>query len=125
MLFSIDNRQITDIPHRRQREFRIWRDNLADTDYEKVVEAINEYVDAVPLDKPFVSSFIPGRNWAGTVYEPLYIACGQSEEQSGWFFGLIVWQVMIDRPEAWMFKVSDKEGDDVLGTTYWRKDRDN
>jgi len=121
MLFSIDDKPITDIPLRRQDQFNIWRSNLANADYERVVEAINKYVDAVPLDKPFVSSFIPGNSWAGTVYEPLYLACGQSEEQSGWFFGLIVWQVMIDRPEDWMFKVSDKEGDDVLGTTYWRK----
>lgn len=120
MLFSIDGKRITDIPRRRQQQFNMWCSNLADSDYNKVVEAINEYVDAVPLDKPFVSSFIPGRDWMGTVYEPLYFACGQSEEQSGWFFGLIVWQVMIDRPEEWVFKISDKE-DDVLGTTYWRR----
>ena len=123
MLFSIEERQITGIPRRRQREFRVWRSNLADEDYERVVEAINEYVDAVPLNRPFVSSHIPGRNWEGSIYEPLYLACGQSEEQSGWFFGLIVWQVMIDRPEAWMFKLADKEGEGVLGTTYWQRDQ--
>ena len=123
MLFSIDDRPITGIPRRRQEQFNIWRGNISDSDYNEVVEAINEYVDAVPLDKPFVSSFIPGRGWTGTVYEPLYFACGQSEEQSGWFFGLIVWQVMINRPEDWMFKLADKEGDDVLGTTYWRINR--
>jgi hypothetical protein len=94
---------------------------LSDTDYENVVEAINNFIDKVPLDKPFVSSLIPGNNWAGTAYEPLYIACGQSKEKSGWFFGLIVWQVMINRPEDWMFKIADKEGDEILGTTYWRK----
>lgn len=120
MLFSINDKRITDIPRRRQQQFNVWRSNLADSDYDAVVEAINEYVDAVPLDKPFVSSFIPGRDWTGTVYEPLYFACGQSEEQSGWFFGLIIWQVMIDHPEEWVFKISDKE-DDVLGTTYWRR----
>jgi len=120
MLFSINDKQITDIPHRRRADFNVWRANLPDSDYEAVVEAINEYVDAVPSDKPFVSSFIPGHNWEGTVYEPLDRACGRSREQSGWFFGLIVWQVMINRPDEWYFKISDKEGD-VLGTTYWRR----
>jgi len=120
MLYSIDGKQITDIPRRRRADFNVWRNNLADSDYEAVVETINAYVDAVPHDKPFVSSFIPGSDWRGTVYQPLYIACGQSEEQSGWFFGLIVWQVMINHAEEWLFKISDKE-DDVLGTTYWRK----
>jgi len=122
MLYSLDDKEITDIPKRRQRAFNIWRSNLADSDYEAVVEAINAYVDTVPPDKPFVSSFIPGSDWTGTVYQPLYIACGQSEEQSGWFFGLIVWQVMIDHPEGWLFKLADKE-DDVLGTTYWRRNK--
>jgi len=122
MLFTIDGKQITDIPRRRQREFNMWRSNLSDSDYETVVEEINEYVDAVEPDKPFVSSYIPGHDWTDTVYEPLYIACGRSIEQSGWFFGLIVWQVMIDHPEEWVFKPADEE-DDVLGTTYWRRNR--
>ena len=124
MLYSIDDKEITGIPRRRLADFKAWRDNLANSDYEAVVEAINKYVDAVPPDKPFVSSYIPGSDWTGTVYEPLYIACGQSVEQAGWFFGLIVWQVMIDHEEEWVFKLADKE-DDVLGTTYWRKNRQN
>lgn len=120
MLFSIDGKEITGIPRKRRADFNRWRANLSDADYEAVVEAINEYVDEVPPDEPFVSSFIPGSDWTDTVYQPLYIACGQSAEQGGWFFGLIVWQVMIDRDEEWVFKPADKE-DDVLGTTYWRK----
>lgn len=124
MLYSIDDKLITDIPRRRQADFNAWLSNLVDSDYDAVVDAINEYVDGVPPDKPFVSSFIPGSDWTGTVYQPLYIACGQSEEQSGWFFGLIVWKVMIDREEDWMFKLADKE-DDILGTTYWRRNRQN
>ena len=122
MVFSIDGKQITDIPRRRREQFNIWRGNLADSDYEAVVEAINEYVNAVPQDKPFVSSYIPGHDWTDTVYEPLYIACGRGIEQSGWFFGLIVWQAMIDHEEEWVLKLADKE-DDVLGTTYWRRNR--
>lgn len=125
MLYSIDGKQIIDIPHRRQEQFDAWQKNLADPDYEAVVGAINAYVDAVEPDKPFVSSYIPGHDWTGTVYEPLYIACGRSIEQSGWFFGLIVWQVMINRDDKWYFKLADKDGDDVLGTTYWRKPRND
>jgi len=122
MLSSIDGKQIIDIPHRRQEQFNIWRRALDDSDYEPVVDAINEYVDAVPPDKPFVSSFIPGSDWTDTVYQPLYIACGRSVEQAGWFFGLIVWQVVINRPKEWVFKPADSD-DDVLGTTYWRRER--
>lgn len=117
MLFPIRGKQITDIPRRRQADFKAWRDNLVDSDYEAVVEAINGYINGRDC---FTSSFIPGSDWTDTVYQPLYLACGQSKEQSGWFFGLIVWQVMIDHEEEWVFKISDKD-DDVLGTTYWRR----
>jgi len=124
MLYSIDGKQITNIPRRRQEQFNIWQRALDDSDHEAVVEAINEYVNAVDSDKPFVSSYIPGPDWTDTVYQPLYIACGESEEQSGWFFGLLVWQVMIDHEEDWVFKPADSD-DDVMGTTYWRRNRQN
>lgn len=119
MLFPIRGKQITDIPRRRRADFNAWRDNLADSDYEAVFDAINEYVDTVPPDKPFVSSFIPSAIWGDVPCQPLIDACNQNEEYAGFFFGLIVWKVMIDHEEDWMFKPADKE-DDILGTTYWR-----
>jgi hypothetical protein len=61
------------------------------------------------------------KDWIGTVYEPLYYARHQNQEHAGWFFGLIVWKALIERDDAWYFKPSDKDGDDVLGTTYFRK----
>jgi len=122
MLFTIEGKEIEGIPHRRQRDFNAWRRNLSDSDYQAAVDEIKKYVDAVLPDKPFVSSFIPGSDWRGTVYDPLFIACGRSKEQAGWFFGLIVWQVIIDHEDEWMFKPAD-EDDDILGTTYWRSNR--
>jgi hypothetical protein len=117
MLFPIRGKQITDIPRRRRADFNAWRDNLADSDYEAVVEAINGYINGRDC---FISSFIPRAIWGDVPCQPLIDACNQNEEHAGFFFGLIVWQVMIDHKEKWVFKISDKE-DDVLGTTYWRK----
>jgi hypothetical protein len=120
MLYSLDGDKIKDIPKKRKADFNQWRKNLSCEDYEKVRIAINAYIDnKVHKNEPFVSSHIPGPDWRGTPYQSLYLACGQSMEQSGWFFGLIVWQVVIDRPEDWVFKLGDKDEDDVQGTTYW------
>jgi len=124
MLYSIDGREITDIPGRRRANFDTWVGNLAPADYDDVRRAINEYVDGVPTDKPFNSSFVPGNNWTGTPYQPLYNACQRNEEHSGWFFGLILWQVMIDHSDDWFFKPSDKD-DGILGTVYWRRNISN
>lgn len=121
MLFSIDSDEpITDIPRRRQEQWNQWLENIPDADYDAIIEAINGYVDNQDC---FTSSFIPRAIWGDEPCQPLIAACGGNEEHAGFFFGLIVWKVMIDHPEQWFFKLADKEGDDILGTTYWRRNR--
>ena len=47
---------------------------------------------------------MPGSNWDGTVYEPLYYACGKNQTQSGMFFGLIVFKTLMEREDkVWGF----------------------
>ncbi len=118
MLYSIDGKEITDIPHRRQGQWNQWLENIPDTDYDVIFDAINEYVNDQDC---FTSSFIPRDIWGDEPCQPLLNVCNQSDEQAGFFFGLIVWQAVIDRDDEWVFKLADKDGDDVLGTTYWRR----
>ena len=117
MLYSIDGKQITDIPRRRQEQFNAWLNNISDSDYNGIVAAINNYCDS---HSPFTSSFIPKAIWGDEPCQPILNACNQNEEHAGFFFGLIVWQVMMDHEEEWIFKPADSD-DDVLGTTYWRR----
>lgn len=116
MLYSIALEEMSGIPHEDQ--YRVWRSRISDGDYEAVEAAINEYCETHDV---FVSSHIPGPDWTGTVYDALYEACARNREHSGFFFGVIVWLVLIERDDEWLFKPADKDGDDVLGTTYWRK----
>jgi hypothetical protein len=118
MLYSLDGVQVTSIPASRQADFAAWMQNLSPADYQRVRDAINAYAD--PRDV-FVSSHIPGKDWIGTVYEPLYFACRQNQTHAGFFFGLIVWQTMIDREDEWYFKPGERDANDVLGMTYFRK----
>src|SRR4051812_28665762 len=116
MLNSIDGKTIRSIPKRRMEDFRTWRSRLSDTDYDRVVEAIRSRLNG---EEVVVSSFLPGHDWTGTEFEPLYLACGKNVQQSGWFFGLIVWQVMIDHESGWLF-VPATDDDDVQGMRYFR-----
>ena len=118
MLYSLDGTEITDIPKKRREDFERWRDNLSDVNYKAVVDALKAHMDAKEVE---VSSFIPGSDWTNTVYQPLYMACGRSAQQAGWFFGLILWKVMIEHPYKWYFMNTETEADDVLGKTYFRK----
>lgn len=118
MLFSLDGTEITSIPRKRKEDYDRWRAELSDPDYDKVVHALKAHMSGKEVE---VSSFIPGSHWAGTDYQPLYEACGQSKQQSGWFFGLILWKVMIEHPDKWCFMNTETATDDVLGKTYFRK----
>ncbi|WP_049762013.1 hypothetical protein [Candidatus Korobacter versatilis] len=43
----------------------------------------------------------PG-DWTGTVFDPIYIACGSHEERAGKFFGNVWKSVIISRAETWI-----------------------
>lgn len=118
MLYSLDNAKIKNLPRSRQADYGLWRSRLDDDDYDEVVDAINEYIEGKEV---FISSHIPGKHWQNTVFYPLYEACNRSQEQAGWFFGLIVWETIITRDEKWFFKPADGDGDDILGMTYFQE----
>lgn len=121
MLWSFDrDERVERLPH--EREFWAWRKNLSDTDYERVVEAINE---AIGDDDVSTAGWLPGHDWTGTPYEPLYYACGQSREQAGQFFGLIVFKLLMDREDrAWGFGRYEKAGVPISSMTYFAVDMD-
>ncbi len=119
MLFALNGSQITKIPRVRRDAYAIWRSRLSDDGYDGVIQALNAYVDRILAEgkECFTSSFVPGSDWTDTPYQPLYHACNMSVTQAGWFFRLVLWQVMIDRPDEWYFK-STSDYDDVLAKTY-------
>jgi len=91
---------------------------LANADYARVVQSIRNKCDSREF---VVSDFLPGSDWTGTEFQPLYIACGQSKQQAGFFFGLIVWQLMMADTQPWFFLPVAKGEDEVLKMRYSRK----
>jgi len=125
MLYAIGGegaRQITDVPRSRRTFFSAKMRRLPRQEYERIVSALNEHFDGVKdVD---VSSFIPGRDWRGSPYQPIYVACNENQQDAAFLFGLILWRVMVDRPDHWGFRsAKDSFGDrEILGTVYFRID---
>jgi len=118
MLYDLDNNPVTQDPH--SEEFSAWRREISDEDYQAMVDAINAYCDR--CQEYFCSSWMPGNDSTiRAAFPPLAGACGGSEEQSGFFFGNIVWRVLCERDDEWHFRPADKEGGDAMGMMYWRK----
>lgn len=116
MLISIDTgAKVTKMPH--QSDFNRWRKNISDDNYAKVEEAINELVDANDIN---TAGWMPGSDWTGTPYDPLYDACGKNPVQAGMFFGLIVFKILMEREDhVWGFGRFEKDGVPIRSMTYF------
>ena len=63
---------------------------------------------------------LPGHDWTGTVYEPIYEACGRNVSQSGLFFGIIVFNLLMNRDDkVWGFGRFEKDGKQIASMTYF------
>nr|WP_309098450.1 hypothetical protein [Fredinandcohnia onubensis] len=98
MLFSVERNPITEVAHKR--EFHQRMKNLSNEDYQAIVDELNRVINSGDVH---TSSWIPGSDWRGTLYEPIWIACRKNDEVAAKFYGQILYQVMIDHPEKSCF----------------------
>jgi hypothetical protein len=103
-----------------ERYFRRWMLRLPDEAFKRICEALNKYIDEKGNGEIITTSWVPGADWTNTPYEPIYDAVGQSWESARFFFGLIVWQLMMSRSEYWAFGRYPRHEGDIIGLTYFR-----
>lgn len=117
MLYLLDTNSFVDeIPHRP--EFDLWRSRLSREQYAAICQELNRQIDNGEIH---TSSWMPGPDWRDTPFQPIYdVACEGNEEHSAKFFGLILWAVMMERPETWGFGRYEKDGIPIRGLTYFR-----
>ena len=116
MLFSIDTgKYVTRIPHKK--DFDKWMSNLAEDDLVKIEDELNTKIDSNDIN---TAGWIPGHDWTDTVYEPIYEACNKNAVQAGMFFGLIVFNLLMNRPDrVWGFGRYEKDGKPIASMTYF------
>ncbi len=121
MLYSVPDLRRTDhVPH--SGDYRHWRQALDRIDpraYQRMHEELDRRFDGREVD---TSSWIPGSDWTETVFQPIHHSCGEDETAAALFFGLLVWQVVMDREDCWSFGRYEKEGVPIKGMTYFRID---
>lgn len=116
MLYSIDSgKYITHIPH--EKDFEKWMKKLSAADYKKIEDALNEMIDQNEIN---TAGWMPGNDWTGTVFQPIYEACGQNVTQAGMFFGLILFVILMNREDkVWGFGKYEKDGKPIKSMTYF------
>lgn len=120
MLYSVDDKRMDYVPRGRRKAFDYWRSRMTPNDFEAICAALEVRFNT---DEVHTSSWIPGSDWTGTPYQPIYEdACGRDPEAAAKFFGLIVWYVAATRhPGIWGFGHFEKDGVSIQGMTYFRR----
>jgi hypothetical protein len=103
------------------RQYRNLTQVLSPTEFQDICDALNEYINRHERwDEIVTASWIPVANWIHAPYRSIYEAVGRDWERACFFFGLIVWRVMMDRAETWAFGCCPRKMDEVIGLTYFR-----
>jgi len=116
MLYDPKDNQLTHIPH--SEEYEQWRARLSDADYDAIIAELHRIMDE---KQSFNASHIPGRDWQGTVYQPIYHACADNWNQARLFYGLLVWIAAQLHADDWHFYREESRGRDHIGLTYFKK----
>ena len=116
MLYSVDSgKYVTRLPH--QADYDTWRQNISDKKYRDIEDALNVRINQSEIN---TAGWIPGHDWTGTVYEPIYEACKENVTQAGMFFGLIVFKLLMERQDkTWGFGRYEKDGRQIASMTYF------
>ena len=124
MLYSLDSdppQKITDVPH--ESKYKICLALLDQGELDSIKAALNAKIDKDMSNGLEIqtSSWMPGSDWTNTPFQCIYEKAARfNEELSAKFFGLLVWVVFMERPEAWAFGRYPKGDQDIIGLTYFR-----
>ena len=124
-LFDLEGKKLTKIPRTYKAFYDARRRNLSDEQYLNIMTALYAKLDEVSekaSENVVCSSYVPGNDWEGTVYWPIYEACGLNKEDSGYMFGLLFWEAVILHCDNWKSVKQSKADGSPLGRAYFRVD---
>ena len=98
---------ITTIPY--AQEFRTFMSRMTANEIQGIKDALNEMIDG---DRIHTAGWMPGSDWADTPFQPIYEkAARHSFDAAARCFGLMVWEVFMERPEKWTSGRFEKDGE--------------
>lgn len=109
MLFTIEGKRMTKVPH--YDKFLYYYKKLDKVKLDLIIEHLNSIVES---EEVFNSSYLPPKHWKGSVFYPIYELI-QDEQTSAFFYGQLLWKIIMDDDKKWMFQ----QADNTLGKIYF------
>jgi hypothetical protein len=112
----MSGRPITSVPYKD--EYRVFMSQMTPEEIRQIKETLNDMVDG---DEIHTAGWMPGSDWTGTPFQAIYEkAARHSFRAAAQCFGLMVWEVFMERPEKWTSGRFEKDGKEIGSRTYFR-----
>jgi len=102
----------------RGKAYKLIMARLSKADLDNIRSALDAQIsgDEIPT-----SSWIPGADWNGTAYFPLWeVAAKKNYTLAALMFGLMVWEAFERHPDKWYTGKFEKDGEEISGRTYFK-----
>ena len=107
---------ITRVPY--EQECRRFMSRLTADEISAAKARLDDLIDGNEIQ---TAGWIPGKDWTDTPFQPIYEkAARYSQETAARCFGLMVWEVFMDRPEKWTSGRFEKDGEPIGSRTYFQ-----
>jgi len=117
MLFDMmTGKEVTRIPY--EKDYRLFMSRMTPEEIDHIESTLDDLIDGTEIQ---TAGWMPGHDWAGTPYEPIYTKAARCNyDLSARCFGLMVWVVFMKRPERWTSGRFEKDGEQIGSRTYFR-----
>ncbi len=116
LIDMMSGKTITRVPY--ESEFRAFMTRMTADEIAAIKSELNAKIEGTEIQ---TAGWMPGSNWGGTVYQPIYEKAARRDySASARCFGLMVWEVFMERPERWSSGRFEKNGEPIGSRTYFR-----
>ncbi len=109
---------VTTQPH--ECIFHNWTQSLSPTEFQGICDTLNDFLNHKGSGEIVTSRCLKDPDWTHTPYLLIYESVGRNSEMASFLFSLIVWRVMMNRPETWALGRYPRQMVDVISLTYFR-----
>jgi len=108
-------KRMSKVPH--EAEYRRVMARLTAREIHAMKAWLNKKIDDGDIH---TAGWMPGHDWGGTPFQPLYEKGARRDyDVSAKMFGLLVWEVFMERPERWGSGRFERDGKDIGSRTYF------
>ncbi|MCB8838386.1 hypothetical protein [Aurantimonas sp. VKM B-3413] len=112
----MSGKAITEVPF--GKEYRKWMARLTPAEVAAIKAELNAKIDGTEIQ---TAGWMPGSDWRPTPFQAIYEkAARQNSDIAARCFGLMVWEIFMERPEKWTSGRFENNGEPIGSRTYFQ-----